>query len=125
MGGIVTVSGSTHAELWGGARASSSFSQSISLPGVDGEVVSTTMHVAEDDTGDGRMTIVLAKKREPDDDELIGSLKAEAQALARDSPRFARWLKAHGYLKQTLEEVEEESAAADGAAGDDDRAAQL
>jgi HSP20 family molecular chaperone IbpA len=97
--GVLTVIGeATRTE--GLSTFRSSFSRSVSLPrDADTTVVSTTYN-------DEGVVVVLPKRiassrgaslngaqHTQADDEI-----AEIEALAQESPRMARWLKAHGYL---------------------------
>jgi len=90
------------------AHVCSSFSRSMSLPSdADSEVLSTTYEA-------GQVTVVLPKfseasapvvalpaeltTPEADSDKTLQEAQGEAERLAAESPRFRRWLKAHGYL---------------------------
>merc|ERR1719488_7680 len=103
--GMLTITGQATVERPGG-RASSFFSRSTSLPAdADGDVVSTRRNE------DGTLSIELQKQLTSDSRSLASEIAAEAEALARSSPRFARWLKANGFVersKQVLEESDEQ-----------------
>merc|ERR1711998_333101 len=87
--GMITISGTRTAEHSGDA---------------DGKLFSLA-HVDE------LLTIELPKiELLPDGEDVLGddmaSLLTEAEALARESPRFARWLRVHGYLTKEEEEAD-------------------
>lgn len=92
--GMLRVQGETTVLTPDGASRSS-FSRSYPIPwDADRDVVSTSR---EDDA----IIVSLPKTGEAlaGGDELIAEVAVtEAEQLAADSPRFARWLKAHGYL---------------------------
>ena len=90
--GMLTVSGEAH-RTDGNASYSSAFCRSVSLPAdADAEVLSTRYE-------DGQITIELEKLSEASANGSDAVVLESAEALAAESPRFARWLKAHGYLK--------------------------
>merc|ERR1711988_1906322 len=90
--GLLTFSGESSGNEDGSAFHSR-FLRSVRLPAdADGDVVSTTY---EDDK-----VVVSCPKIEADSSvgDVLADAMTEAEALANESPRFARWLKAHGYL---------------------------
>ena len=99
--GFLTVSGTTHHELWTGGRASAHFERSLRLPAdADAEVYGLS-HVGED------LTIELQKSRQSRrqsrqsrETTTFADIASEAEVLAQQSPRFKRWLKAQGYLQE-------------------------
>merc|ERR1712146_409266 len=92
--GFLTVSGTTHHELWTGGRASAHFERSLRLPAdADAEVYGLS-HVGED------LTIELQKSRQRRETTTFADIASEAEVLAQQSPRFKRWLKAQGYLQE-------------------------
>lgn len=83
----------------GGAHIRSAFSRSITLPSdVDGDVLTTKYET-------GKMTVFLPRFTEAAklsiDDGILEESQSEAERLAAESPRVARWLRAHGYLGST------------------------
>jgi len=88
--GTLTISGETTRENEDG----SSFRRSVSVPfDADNDIVST-LH------GEDEIVVLLPKVGEASalGDELLAKAVAEGEALAAESPRFARWARAHGYL---------------------------
>lgn len=76
------------------SRFRSSFRRSMPLPpDADGDVLSTTY-------ADGKLVVALSKAAPPFDegDEPRGraATSSEAEQLAAETPRFARWLRVHG-----------------------------
>merc|ERR550514_2709797 len=96
--GFLTVSGTTHHELWTGGRASAHFERSLRLPAdADAEVYGLS-HVGED------LTIELQKRRQSRrqsrETTTFSDIASEAEVLAQQSRQSRRWLKAQGYLQE-------------------------
>jgi len=94
--GLLTFSGESSGNEDGSAFHSR-FLRAVRLPAdADGDVVSTTY---EDDKVRVTCPKIMAEPLSVGD-ELASAVVTEAEALAAESPRFARWLKAHGYLRK-------------------------
>jgi len=98
-GGVLTVSGSTFHELWTGRKASAHFSRAVRLPSdADAEIFGFSYY-------DDILTVEVPRKLPKAAQSRVAGLASfaefasEAEALAKQSPRFKRWLKAHGYLQ--------------------------
>lgn len=110
--GMLTISGSRTEELWGGAHGTSRFSVSRSLPAdADPDLYSLT-HADDLLTIELPKAALLPEGEEESGEGDMASLLAEAEAMAKESPRFARWLRANGYLTdnaddQSSDDVEE------------------
>jgi len=92
--GALTISGETTRDHEDGSSLRSSFRRSVSVPfDADNDIVST-LH------GEDEIVVLLPKVGEASalGDELLAKAVAEGEALAAESPRFARWARAHGYL---------------------------
>merc|ERR1711977_613466 len=98
--GVLTVSGSTFHELWTGGKASAHFSRAVRLPSdADAEIYGFS-HVDDVLTVEVPKRVAKAQKEKREKDDVsFADIAAEAEALAKQSPRFKRWLTAHGYLQ--------------------------
>lgn len=102
--GMLQIEGETTVRTSGGLRRSS-FRRSLPIPAdADSDVMSTTRV-------DDALIVVLPKTGGAPSlgDDLLAETAAEAEDLAAKSPRFARWLKAHGYLSEEATTHEDDS----------------
>lgn len=105
--GVLTISAESSRTENGVTSFRSSFRRSVLLPAdADGDVLST-LH-----KDDGAISVVMPRVGDAPalGDELYAQAAAEAEALAAESPRFARWLKAHGCLYDYVQPEDDDAA---------------